>query len=314
MNRRPYVLTALVCLAAAVPFLAGFRPRAADAGEAPAKESADARPKDAPPDDMRYEVESKRDITYFDGEAADRNKHKLDLYLPKGKKDFPVVMFVHGGAWVFGDRNFFGVYEALGKMFARHGVGAAVISYRLSPGVQHPEHVKDVARAFAWTHKHIADYGGRADELFVCGHSAGGHLISLLATDESYLKAEGLSLRDVRGAMPISGVYSIPDGLFNEAFGKDPAVRKAAGPINHVHEGCPPFLILYADRDYPFCDAASAAFCRALKAKKVPAETVKMKDRTHLSVIGDASRDDDPCAKAMLDFIADHKADKHAAP
>ncbi len=198
MNRRPYVLTALVCLAAAVPFLAGFRPRAADAGEAPAKESADARPKDAPPDDMRYEVESKRDITYFDGEAADRNKHKLDLYLPKGKKDFPVVMFVHGGAWVFGDRNFFGVYEALGKMFARHGVGAAVISYRLSPGVQHPEHVKDVARAFAWTHKHIADYGGRADELFVCGHSAGGHLISLLATDESYLKAEGLSLRDVR--------------------------------------------------------------------------------------------------------------------
>src|SRR5207253_144196 len=133
------------------------------------------------------------------------------------------------------------------KMFARHGVGAAVISYRLSPAVQHPEHVKDVARAFAWTHQHIADYGGRADQLFVSGHSAGGHLVSLLATDESYLQAEGLSLKDIKGAMPISGVYAIPDGLFNEAFGKDPEVRKKAGPINQVREGCPPFLILFGD-------------------------------------------------------------------
>ncbi len=150
---------------------------------------------------------------------ADQKKHKLDLYLPKGKTDFPVVMFVHGGGWVFGDKNFFGVYEGVGKMFARHGVGAVVTNYRLSPAVQHPEHIKDVARAFAWTHKHIADYGGRPDELFLCGHSAGGHLISLLATDESYLKAEGLSLKDVKGVMPISGVYAIPDNMFNEAFG-----------------------------------------------------------------------------------------------
>ena len=174
-----------------------------------------------------YEVEATKDVTYRDGDDADKDKHKLDLYLPNGKKDFPVVMFVHGGAWVFGDRNFFGVYEGIGKMFARHGIGAVVISYRLSPHVKHPEHVKDVAAAFAWTHKHIGEYGGRADELFLCGHSAGGHLVSLLATDESYLQAEGLSLKDVKGVMPISGVYGIPDKMFNEVFGKDR--RRQAG-------------------------------------------------------------------------------------
>jgi acetyl esterase/lipase len=299
MNHR--VLMAWVGLAAALYFVMDYRPLPVDAREAPANSTASS------PDDMRYEVEIKHDITYYDGAEADKKKHKLDLYLPKGKTDFPVVMFVHGGAWVIGDKVFFGVHEGVGKMFARHGVGAVVTNYRLSPGVQHPEHVKDVARAFAWTHKHIADYGGRPDELFLCGHSAGGHLVSLLATDESYLKAEGLSLKDVKGVMPISGVYGVPDNMFNEVFGKDPVVRKKAGPINNAHEGCPPFLVVYADQDYPFCDAASEQFCKALRAKKVAAETLKIKDRNHLDIISNTTKDGDPCAKALLEFVARHQ-------
>ena len=303
MTTRLSVCAAYICLAGGLVLQVGCAPRAAAAREAAAKPAAD--PKDAPPaDDARYEVETTRDLTYCDGEDADEDKHKLDLYLPKGKKDFPVVVFVHGGAWVFGDRNFFGVYEGVGKMFARHGIGAAVISYRLSPGVKHPEHIKDVARAFAWTKKHIPDYGGKADELFVCGHSAGGHLVALLGTDESYLQAEGLSLKDIKGVMPMSGVYGIPDNLFNEVFGKDPEVRKKAAPRNNVHEGCPPFLIVYADKDYLFCDVASEDFCKALKAKKVAAETLKISDRNHLDIVGKTAKDDDPCAKALCEFVA----------
>src|SRR5947209_5431295 len=66
-----------------------------------------------------------------------------------------------------------------------------------------------VARAFAWTQKHAAEYGGRPDQIFACGHSAGGHLVSLLATDESYLKAEGLSAKDIKGVISVSGVYQV---------------------------------------------------------------------------------------------------------
>src|SRR5438270_3997212 len=90
-------------------------------------------------DSPKYEVRAERDLAYYTGPDADKVKHKLDLYLPQGKTDFPVVMFVHGGAWMFGDKDFFGVHEAIGRMFARHGIGAAVISYRLTPTVQHPE-------------------------------------------------------------------------------------------------------------------------------------------------------------------------------
>src|SRR5271154_3528075 len=68
----------------------------------------------APPEQQGpalFDVESHRDITYYDGPGADKAKNKLDLYLPKGQSRFPVVMFVHGGAWFFGDKNFFGLYE-----------------------------------------------------------------------------------------------------------------------------------------------------------------------------------------------------------
>ncbi|HEV2970595.1 MAG TPA: alpha/beta hydrolase [Pirellulales bacterium] len=266
--------------------------------------AADDPKKDAPLPDVRAE----RDISYYTGPGADKVKHKLDLYLPKGKSDFPIVMFVHGGAWVFGDKDFWGVHEAIGRMFARHGIGAAVISYRLSPAVQHPEHVKDVARAFAWLHENVKNYGGRPDELFVCGHSAGGHLVSLLATDDTYLKAEGLSLADIKGVMPISGVYLIPDKWFTDVFGKDPETRKKASPINDVHAGCPPFCVVYGDDDFPTCGATSERFCEALKAEKVAAESLEIKKRNHIDIITGCGKDDDPCAKALVDFVMKHVA------
>jgi acetyl esterase/lipase len=266
--------------------------------------AADDPKKDAPLPDVRAE----RDISYYTGPGADKVKHKLDLYLPKGKSDFPIVMFVHGGAWVFGDKDFWGVHEAIGRMFARHGIGAAVISYRLSPAVQHPEHVKDVARAFAWLHENVKNYGGRPDELFVCGHSAGGHLVSLLATDDTYLKAEGLSLADIKGVMPISGVYLIPDKWVTDVFGKDPETRKKASPINDVHAGCPPFCVVYGDDDFPTCGATSERFCEALKAEKVAAESLEIKKRNHIDIITGCGKDDDPCAKALVDFVMKHVA------
>ena len=151
-----------------------------------------------------FDVEALLNITYHDGEYADRHKHKLDLFLPKGAKDFPVLFFIHGGAWTSGDRK---LYGALGHVFARNGIATVVISYRLSPAVQHPAHIEDVARAFAWTHKHIAEYGGRADRIFVTGQSAGGHLAALLATHEQYLQAHHLSLKNICGAIPISGSH-----------------------------------------------------------------------------------------------------------
>jgi acetyl esterase/lipase len=158
-----------------------------------------------------YEVEVVENVAYYDGPNADAKRHKCDVFYPRGGEKCPVVVLVHGGVWMIGDKSCLGLYSAVGKFLARNGIVAVLPNYRLTPAVKHPEHVKDVARAVAWTRKNCGKYGGRADQLFLAGHSAGGHLVALVATDETYLKAEGLKRWDLKGVIPISGVYRIPE-------------------------------------------------------------------------------------------------------
>jgi acetyl esterase/lipase len=248
-----------------------------------------------------WTVKAIKDVAYYDGPDQDRVKHKLDLYLPDGARDFSVLFFVHGGAWVHGDKNFLGVYARLARNYARQGIGVVVTNYRLSPAVKHPEHIKDVARAFAWTHKNIARHGGKPDRLFVCGHSAGAHLVSLLSTDETYLKAHGLSTKAIRGVIPISGVYSIPDRFLPHVFGTE---GRKASPLTHVKKGLPPFLILYADKDLIGCDKGpSEAFRKALVSKKTKARTLEIKDSNHFKIILSAGTADSEVATAIVEFI-----------
>jgi len=166
----------------------------------------------AEPDAAQCEVERIRDIAYYDGPHADSHRHRLDLYLPKHKKDFPVVVLVHGGAWIVGDNRCCGLYSSVGEYLARQGIGVAMPNYRLSPAVKHPEHVRDIARAFAWTKRNLAKHGGDTEQIYLVGHSAGGHLVALLATDEQYLHAEDCQITDIKGVVGVSGVYRILAG------------------------------------------------------------------------------------------------------
>lgn len=266
-----------------------------------------SRAADAPA--KTYEVAIATDIAYRSDKDADAVKHKLDVYTPKGQKDFPVLMFVHGGAWKSGNK---GLYAALGKTFASHGIGTVIINYRLSKKdgpIKHPDHIKDVAAAFAWVHENIGKYGGRKDRIFISGHSAGGHLVSLLATDEQYLKEHKLTKDNIHGVMALSGVYEILPLLpiFTDAFGKDTQTYKGASPIHQVNGKTAPFLICYADGDFPTCDKMSEAFCKKLGENKCEANVVEIKNRTHITIMVQlAISVDDPCTKAMLDFIAKH--------
>lgn len=257
-----------------------------------------------------FEVRKELDIPYYDGSDADPVKHKLDLYLPKDQKEFPIVFFVHGGAWRHGDKSsFLGFYGLLATSLARHGLGVVVPNYRLSPGVTHPEHIKDVARAFAWTHKNIGRYGGRADEIFVSGHSAGGHLVALLATDETYLKTQGLTLKAIHGAIPLSGVYQIAQTgrVYDAMFGTEAKVRRDASPVCHACSEAPPFLIIYAEGDLSMCAREPAeAFCSALKEHHAHAASMEIKDRNHATLLIKAASDADPVNQAIRDFVAKH--------
>lgn len=166
-----------------------------------------------------FEVERTLSVPYYDGPQADTMRHRLDIYAPKGKKDCPVVFLVHGGAWIVGDNRCCGLYSSVGEFLASQGIVAVLPNYRLSPHVKHPEHIKDVARAFAWTKHHIAEHGGRPERIVIAGHSAGAHLVALLATDESYLKGFGCRSSDIQGVICVSGVYRIPAGKSDVELG-----------------------------------------------------------------------------------------------
>jgi acetyl esterase/lipase len=255
----------------------------------------------APKTGGSFEVEVHKDIPYVEGKDADE-RQKLDLYLPKGAKDYPTLFFIHGGAWTAGSRSGF---DRIGRTFARNGLAFVSTGYRLSPKVQHPAHIQDVAKGFAWTVANIGKHGGNTGAIFVSGHSAGGHLAALLATDDDYLKVEKLSLSNIKGAIPVSGVFVISPRMKN-VFGDNEEVCKKASPQTHVREGLPPFLILYADNELGDLGKQAETFAPALKDHKVEATIIKGKDRNHGSIMMKMSAEDDPATQAVLEFVAKH--------
>lgn len=254
----------------------------------------------AEPDKLEVEVTS--DVAYRTDKDAHKTRHKLDVYVPKGKKDFPVLFFVHGGAWVLGDKM---TFRDPAKQLAAHGIGVVCPNYRLTPDVQHPKHVEDVAKAFAWTLDNVGKYGGDAKKVVIGGHSAGGHLTALLASNEEYLKAEKKALTDIRGVVGVSGVYTIDHrvSLFHKAFSDDEKACKSASPLEHAVAGRPPMLLAYGDSDIPGLPAGAEAFAKALTKAKSEATAKEFKGRSHITIMSDMRKADDPLFLAAKEFI-----------
>jgi acetyl esterase/lipase len=212
------------------------------------------------------------------------------------------LFFIHGGGWRGGSKNGFAKH---GNTAASHGIAFVSVGYRLSPKIAHPEHIKDVAQAFAWVVKNLGKRGANLHQIYVSGHSAGGHLAALLATDEDYLKTYKLSTENIRGVIPISGVFNVSSARMEKIFG-DEASRKKASPQTHVREKLPPFLLLYADKEMGGLGKQAEAFGAALKKAGGKAEVKMIKDRDHGSIMRNAASADDDTAKAIFGFIRDN--------
>src|SRR5260370_24231672 len=155
-----------------------------------------------PATDLAATVDVHKDISYVDGKEADADKHKLDIYVPKDKKNPAVLVFLHGGSWRSGDRS---RYPALANRFAKEGFVVVVPSYRLMPGSPHPAQVDDATAAMDWTVRNIAQYGGDPKRIYVAGHSAGGHLAAYVGLNEKFWP-------NLKGVLPLSGVYDVSAG------------------------------------------------------------------------------------------------------
>ncbi|MGW9687109.1 alpha/beta hydrolase [Flagellimonas sp. 2504JD1-5] len=269
------------------------------------------------------------DIPYYFDNDADAVKHKLNLFIPEGIENPPMLLWIHGGAWAFGGRKF---ETDLARKFASEGVAVAAISYRLSPGtwrdpdfkdgIQHPEHIKDVARAFAWLYDHAEEYCYDQNSIFVSGYSAGGHLAALLSMDPSYLSEVGRSVREVRGAIPIAGAYDI--AAYHEShlryngkemaekhvqavFGKTEAHFKKASPTTYIENQWVPMLVISESDTYGYTRLLEEA---ALKSKYDRMKFHHVRNMDHAELLDDLSKSQKSDHRKMIvDYINKNKVD-----
>lgn len=224
-------------------------------------------------------------VQYYSGPGSDPKLNSLDLLVPEGKTNVPLLLYVHGGSWRGGDKQ---IPKALANLFGRLGWAVASTNYRLSPAVKHPTHVQDVARAFAYLYKNATQYGIDPNRIVILGHSAGGHLVSLLALDPRYLQQEGIPATAIKGVIATSGMYDVPrwyephrvPSTRSQAFGSVQAMDEAS-PIRHLHSQAPPFLITYTDRDAFMQPQQAHWFYSALLKQGLRARIVQVIDRSH---------------------------------
>lgn len=225
------------------------------------------------------------------------NLQSLDFY-PAPTPNAPLVVFIHGGGWRIGDKAAGACGREKAAFFNPLGYAYASVNYRLSPAVQHPVHVDDVAAAISWLHDNAAQLGFDRNRIVVMGHSAGAHLAALVAIDPRRLGKYGKPLSILKGVVPLDGAgYDVTrqapavlarggflGEMYSGAFGTEEAGWRDASPTLQVAPGrnIPPFLIVHASR--PDAVSQSRALAAALREANVDARLFEARGYSHAQV------------------------------
>jgi arylformamidase len=235
---------------------------------------------------------------------------KLDVYRRPGLSGTPILVFVHGGGWEFGDKA--GV-NALPAFAERHGLLLVSVGYRKVPQVDAGGCAQDVAAALAWVFDHAAEFGGDPHRLYLMGHSAGAQLVALVGVDPAYLGKHGRAPSDLAGVIPVDGAgydaaamlretgdRPILGRMYREAFG---ARAAALSPTLLVREGgrYPPFLIFYTDRQS--ARRRSDELTGRLRAVGATAEVYLAPGKTHMEINHAMGVAGDPEGERVARFI-----------
>jgi acetyl esterase/lipase len=190
---------------------------------------------------------------------GDHERQKLDLYKPEGEGPWPILLWVHGGGFLRGEKSSpehpFGPH--IGHWAARSGFVAAVINYRLAPGWTWPSGAEDVGAAIDWLKAHAAEHGGDPDRILLAGTSAGSVHIA------SWLKLRPVA-GQVRGAVLLSGLYGFtPLDERDTLYFGDPSLYAERMPRDAVVETELPLFVACAEFDPPRFQAETLGLLQA---------------------------------------------------
>lgn len=208
----------------------------------------------------------------------------LDVYRPQiAEIKLPVIVSVHGGGWVYGDKE---LYSHYCLDLAKRGFVVVNFTYRLSPENKFPCHLEDTVMVFDWMRKNATRFGIDRDNIFAVGDSAGGHILALycaMCTNPEY--AANFDFQPTEGVVPkaialncaVLDMDTIKNssGSSTMALMKDVLPKnkreeylKLANPIAYVNEKFPPCFIMTSNED--FLKEQPETFMKKLEVCGVP--------------------------------------------
>jgi acetyl esterase/lipase len=229
--------------------------------------------------------------------------HLMDIYLPtKATKPLPVILWIHGGAWMLGSKE-----DTPALFFMKSGFAVASINYRFSNAAIYPAQIEDAKAAVRWLRANAAQYHFDPKRIAAFGNSAGGHLAAMLGTTGDIKSLAG-DLGNPKESSKVQAVVDWcgptdfltiaqqagPDNRLNLSDSKGPVAKllgglpnkkqeiaASASPIKFVRHGDPPFLIMHGDHDHVVPIEQSSTFVDVLKASHVPVEYHVVKNGEH---------------------------------
>ena len=235
---------------------------------------------------------------------------ELNVFKTRKSKNNPVVIFIHGGYWEEGNKN---IYGFLGRNFAKKGIVTVIPNYTLSPDGSYDTMAKEVAAAIKWTYENIEKYNGNPDQIFLMGHSAGGHLIALVGTNPKYLEntnlIKGVILNDAAGLDMNSFLEKYPptkNRNYDVTWTKNPENWKDASPIYFLSEKTPPIFMITGTKTYPSIISQNKDFVEKLNIFQ-PSVKINYQSKKHIPMMSQFIFPWNKNYKEIIKFIDIHK-------
>lgn len=206
---------------------------------------------------------------------------RLDVFGQSGG-DAPVFVFVHGGYWRALDKD---IFLALAAPWAARGFVAVNVEYALRPELTVAGIVDQVLEAIVFVADNAARYGGRADRLVLCGHSAGGHMVAWAAAAD--WAARTVDRPGIKAVVPVSGIFDLVPLLrtsINDDLGLDEDTARALSPIHALSRPLPPTLALVGGAETEGFRQQTKTYAAALQSAGHEAEAFVADGLDHFTI------------------------------
>jgi acetyl esterase/lipase len=249
-----------------------------------------------------------RDITY-----GSDPRQRMDIFLPQrpGRlNDLPVLLFMHGGAWTHGTKDWCGF---MAPPIVELPAAFISVGYRLIPTVSFPTPVMDCISALRWIADNIAEHGGSPDRLFVGGHSAGGQIAALMALQKDWLVQSGVAVDAIIGCFCLATTFNRrmirPDIAPNDVQPGAPTDIAPDSPLALASGASVPFLIAWGGRDDERMERTGRLMSDALAATGCRVQSLVLPECDHFSVHLNTQYGVDPWVRQVRKLMADTPSD-----